>query len=149
MINNHQSNSALSPKKIKNLWALCETKTLGPFSYNINSLIIYKAVGYGAGVWAWVGGKRPRHQPGWVWVGAWRGPWGLAFKSGVGRGDMLAGLLLLACFFVLFFFNNLPLPTQAQPTPRHTPGTRNQTVGGLSFHVSTNAPTQAPPYPMV
>ncbi|MFS7951004.1 hypothetical protein Hanom_Chr07g00589901 [Helianthus anomalus] len=38
--------------------------------------------GYGAGVWAWVGGKRPRHHPGWAWVSAW--PLGHEFQAGRG-----------------------------------------------------------------
>ncbi|MFS7926599.1 hypothetical protein Hanom_Chr04g00298921 [Helianthus anomalus] len=41
-------------------------------------------MGYGAGVWAWVGGKRSSHHPGWAWVGAW--PLGLGFQAGRGVG---------------------------------------------------------------
>ncbi|MFS7921193.1 hypothetical protein Hanom_Chr03g00233921 [Helianthus anomalus] len=41
-----------------------------------------KAMGYGAWVGAWVGGKRPSHHPGWAWVGVW--PLGLGFQAGRG-----------------------------------------------------------------
>ncbi|MFS7963880.1 hypothetical protein Hanom_Chr08g00743531 [Helianthus anomalus] len=49
-----------------------------------SSFTIGKAVGYGAGVWAWVGGKRPSYHPGWAWVGVW--PLGLGFQAGRGAG---------------------------------------------------------------
>ncbi|KAJ0510966.1 hypothetical protein HanIR_Chr11g0546641 [Helianthus annuus] len=46
-------------------------------------------MGYGAGVWAWVGGKRPRHHPGWAWVGAWPlGAWLSSRAWGGGATDM-------------------------------------------------------------
>ncbi|KAJ0575408.1 hypothetical protein HanIR_Chr05g0212401 [Helianthus annuus] len=41
-----------------------------------------KTAGYGAGVWAWVGGKRPSHHPRWAWVSAW--PLGHGFQAGRG-----------------------------------------------------------------
>ncbi|MFS8020605.1 hypothetical protein Hanom_Chr16g01417531 [Helianthus anomalus] len=41
-----------------------------------------KTAGYGAGVWAWVAGKRPSHHPGWAWVSAW--PLGHGFQAGRG-----------------------------------------------------------------
>ncbi|MFS7963390.1 hypothetical protein Hanom_Chr08g00737511 [Helianthus anomalus] len=41
-------------------------------------------MGYGAGVGAWVGYKRPSHHPGGL--GFRRGPLGGGFRPGVGRG---------------------------------------------------------------
>ncbi|KAJ0534180.1 hypothetical protein HanIR_Chr09g0416841 [Helianthus annuus] len=57
-------------------------------------------MGYGVGVGAWVGYKRPSHHPGWAWVSAW--PLGWGFQPGrwaglaVFRGRLsLAGLARL------------------------------------------------------
>ncbi|MFS8024310.1 hypothetical protein Hanom_Chr16g01461721 [Helianthus anomalus] len=81
-------------------------------------------MGYGAGVGAWVGEKRPSHHPGGLGFG--RGPIGVGFSSGVGRGyphDMVK-----------------PHWPRALATLHHTPLKLAFGLGCPILHVSHHAP---------